>query len=132
MRIEKLDLRRLTRYLILGGVGASVDATVFLLLNHLGVPPLIANTISTILGIGISYGLNSKYTFNQAQYSRFAATKFFTVGLVGLTLSSIILWVLIEMIDTKPFTAKVITLPAVALIQFTLNRLWTFNDYLTK
>jgi putative flippase GtrA len=131
MVIEKLEIRRLTKYLMLGGVGASIDSIVFLSLNYVGILPLIANTVSTILGIGVSYGLNSKYTFNQAQYSRIAAIKFFAVGLVGLIFSNIILWLLIAMIDIQPFIAKIMTLPAVALVQFTLNKVWTFNNYLT-
>jgi putative flippase GtrA len=32
----------------------------------------------------------------------------------------------------KPLLAKFITLPVVALIQFTLNKIWTFDDRLIK
>jgi putative flippase GtrA len=132
MKFKRLDLIQLTKYLILGGVGASADSTAFFILNHFGVSPLRANTISTLLGIGISYGLNSKYTFNQVQYSRSTATKFFTVGLVGLVFSNLLLLFLLETVDMKPLLAKFITLPVVALIQFTLNKIWTFDDRLIK
>lgn len=132
MKIEKPDLIQLAKYLMLGGVGASADSMAFLFLNHLGISPLKANTMSTLLGIGISYGLNSKYTFNQLQYSRSAATKFFIVGLVGLVFSNLLLWLLLETIDMKPLLAKFITLPAVAVIQFTLNKIWSFDGRLIK
>lgn len=132
MKIEKHNLIQLAKYLMLGGVGASVDSIAFLFLNLLGISPLKANTVSTLLGIGISYGLNSKYTFNQSQYSRSAATKFFTVGLVGLVFSNLLLWLLLEKIETEPLLAKFITLPAVAIFQFTLNKIWTFDGRLIK
>lgn len=127
MKIEKLDLPRFIKYLSLGGLGATVDSLVFLSLDQIGVSPVVANTISTLFGIGISYGLNSKYTFNQSQYTRLTATKFLAVGLFGLIFSNITLWLMITYFDIYPFLAKVITLPAVALIQFTLNKMWTFN-----
>jgi putative flippase GtrA len=132
MRIKRLEFTQLAKYLSLGGLGASVDSMVFVILNQVGVRPVIANTISTLFGIGVSYGLNSKYTFNQNQYSRLSATKFLVVGLVGLVFSNITLWLLIEIFDMKPFLAKVVTLPLVALIQFTLNKMWTFNDPLIQ
>ena len=124
---EKLDLARLAKYLVLGGFGASVDTLAFLSLGQVGVPPIIANTISTLVGIGISYLLNSKYTFNQSQYTRLAATKFLTVGIFGLIFSNTTFWAMIVYLDTYPLLAKIITLPAVALIQFALNKMWTFN-----
>lgn len=132
MKIKKPNFIQLTKYLMLGGVGASADSVAFLFLNHLGISPLKANTLSTLLGIGISYGLNSKYTFHQTQYSRSAATKFFTVGLVGLVFSNSLLWLLLETIQMEPLLAKFITLPSVAIIQFTLNKIWTFDSRLIK
>ena len=127
MKIEELDLLRLAKYLSLGGLGAFVDSLVFFSLNEIGMQPVAANTISTLLGIGISYGLNSKYTFNQSQYTRLTAAKFLAVGLFGLIFSNITLWLMITYFDIYPFLAKVVTLPAVALIQFILNKMWTFN-----
>jgi putative flippase GtrA len=132
MNTEKLDLPRLARYLSLGGIGATVDSLAFLVLDLVGVSPVIANTISTLLGIGISYVLNSKYTFNQNQYTRLTASKFLAVGLFGLIFSNIALWLMITCFDLYPFTAKIITLPAVALIQFTLNKMWTFDAQKTR
>lgn len=132
MKIERFEFTQLAKYLSLGGLGAGVDSMVFVILNQVGVRPVIANTISTLFGIAVSYGLNSKYTFNQNQYSRRSATKFLIVGLVGLVFSNITLWLLIEILDMKPILAKVVTLPLVALIQFTLNKMWTFNARLIQ
>ena len=132
MKIERFEFAQLAKYLSLGGLGAGVDSMVFVVLNQVGVRPVIANTISTLFGIAVSYGLNSKYTFNQNQYSRRSATKFLIVGLVGLVFSNITLWLLIEILDMKPILAKVVTLPLVALIQFTLNKMWTFNARLIQ
>ena len=102
MKIERFEFTQLAKYLSLGGLGAGVDSMVFVILNQVGVRPVIANTISTLFGIAVSYGLNSKYTFNQNQYSRRSATKFLIVGLFGLVFSNITLWLLIEILDMKP------------------------------
>ena len=127
MKIKKFKFARLANYLLLGGLGASIDTIVFVMLDQARAHLLIANTISTFLGIGVSYALNSKYTFNQKKYSTLTAYKFFAVGLVGLILSNIILWVSIEILDLNSISAKIITLPPIALIQFALNTIWTFN-----
>ncbi len=127
MKIKRFEFARLANYLLLGGLGASIDTIVFVILDQVRIHLLIANTISTFLGIGVSYVLNSKYTFTQNQYSVLTAYKFFVVGLVGLILSNILLWVEIEMLGINPILAKIITLPPIALIQFTLNTIWTFN-----
>ena len=115
-------------YVLLGGIGVTVDFGSYAFLLHLTIPPLFANCVSTILGIGTSYILNSKYTFNEKKLRAHIAAKFFSVGIAGLAASSLLLWVLTNLFSVSPIVSKVSLMPLIAIFQFLLNRKWTFGN----
>ena len=115
------------KYSFFGGIGASCDFLTFYVLNHLGIILIIANTLAICLGIGISFALNSKYTFKQSSYGPLYLIKFFVVGLLGLLLSTVFLKVGSEQFHHSLQSLKIVSLPLVAAFQFTFNRLWTFR-----
>jgi len=126
--IKTVDIKRLLKYLALGGCGATSDTLLFYLLNKEGMTPILSNSLSISVGIAISYSLNSRYTFNQEKISRITATKFLFVGILGLAVSNLLLWLLIEQASTPTIVGKLLTLPLVAIIQFIINQSWTFKS----
>lgn len=126
--IKTVDIKRLSKYLAFGGCGATSDTFLFYLLNKEGMTPILSNSLSISVGIAISYSLNSRYTFNQEKFSRITATKFLFVGILGLAVSNLLLWLLIEQASTPTIVGKLITLPLVAIIQFIINQSWTFKS----
>lgn len=118
---------KLVKYLALGSIGALTDALLYYQLIYLKIQPIIANSCSVVVGILVSYILNSKYTFKKIKFNLTTATRFLLVGMFGLLVSNFILWILINFKDASSLTAKVVSLPVVALIQFNLNRVWTFK-----
>lgn len=113
------------RYAVIGMSGVTIDFVIFLVLFRMGVPPLIATSLSTGAGISNNYVWNSWLNFN-VKVAGHRALKFLTVGLVGLTTSAGILQFLISL-GTDPVTAKVLSVPFVVSGQFLANRYWTFQ-----
>jgi putative flippase GtrA len=116
---------QLFSYLTLGSIGAAIDSIIFLALSNSMFDPISANIISTLIGILTSYILNARFTFRQS-WSLRNSISFITVGLIGLLLSTLLIWFLISILHMSTFYGKMITLPVVAILQYTLNKKYTF------
>lgn len=116
-------------YGIIGGFCAALDFGVYTLLCHFEVLPYLwANLISTHVGIFTSFLLNRSNNFkvNDKTLQRFLS--FYTVGLTGLGLSSIMLWLMVDKMQWNELVCKLITIVVVALFQFILNKYITFKQ----
>lgn len=127
MKIDRESGFQFIKYLFLGGIGAATDTILFALMVSFGIDTLLGNTLSTLAGILVSYSLNTKYTFSQQRKIDLSLVRFLLVGLFGLVLSNLCLWMLVEKMALEPITAKIFILPFIALIQYILNKYWTFN-----
>ncbi len=128
----RLDVRLLARqlvgYAVFGGAGALTDLCVyFLLVRGLDSPAVGTNVVSVCCGISVSFLLNSRFNFKRTDRPTVRMMRFFTVGLSGLVLSTVLLAVLVRETDLVAQWAKLLTIPPVTLLQFLLNRGWTFS-----
>lgn len=113
------------RYGVIGVTGVVIDLIIFALLIRAGMIPVLATTISTLVGITNNYTWNSLLNF-RLKLSGQRGAKFLTVGLVGLATSAGLLQMLITL-GVDPLTAKWILIPAVVVGQFLANKFWTFR-----
>lgn len=119
---------QMMKYGIFGGIGAGTDFLLYtILVAHGDVPALVANVVSILAGITVSFLLNSRLTFRRTDNRLIRASRFLLVGLSGMGLSTAMLAGLTGWAGMNPIWAKVITLPLVALFQFILNKRWTFS-----
>ena len=114
-------------YSLLGGIGLIVDLSVFYFLSHVIPITLAVNTISVSAGILTSFYLNRKFTFKKLNKPIQRAIKFYVVGILGLLLSNIIIYLLTTYFIIPPFISKLLTLPFVLIFQFAANYLWSFG-----
>ena len=114
------------KYVFLGGIGATVDLLSFYLFTREFSSPLVANVVSTMLGIITSYLLNSRFTFKR-KYNFNQILSFTGIGFFGILLSTLILWSGVNLISATSLISKVVSMPIVALVQFTLNKHFTFK-----
>ena len=128
MEIKELILkyRELILYGIIGGLCASLDFGVYTLLS-LWIPFLWANIISVHCGIFCSFVLNRNYNFKVKDNTGKRFISFYLVGLAGLGLSELLIILLTEKFEWHYIIAKLLTVVVVALFQFGLNKLITFN-----
>ncbi len=114
------------RYVLIGASGLGVDLGIFVLLILLGVAPLPANALSSILGITNNYILNARLNFGQ-KVSTLAGLRFFSVGLMGIAFTTVSLHFLM-FAGMSALMAKVFVLPVLLVAQFFSNRAWTFRE----
>ncbi len=113
------------RYGLIGVTGVALDFVVYLLLTQLGVFPVLANLFSTLLGITNNFIWNSLINFKEG-LSPIRGAKFATVGLLGLTASTLMLSVFL-FVGLDPISAKWLTVPLVVSAQYLANKVWTFG-----
>jgi putative flippase GtrA len=121
-----LRSKGLILYLLSGGTGAISDFIIFKTLVDRSIDPIVSNIFSTFCGIGVSFLLNSRYTFSAALKFK-TLVRFFIVGILGLAFSSIYLNYLITGFAVDPSDAKLSALPLIAGMQYSVNKLWTFK-----
>lgn len=121
--------RNLILYGIIGGLSVSIDFAVFGLLTHF-FPEyyLLANIVSVNCGIVNSFLMNRHFNFKVKNKSVFRFMVFYIVGMIGLLISSGMLYLMVNMADMNLLVSKVVTIFVVTLFQFTLNKNVTFRQ----
>lgn len=124
-----LRFRKLILYGIIGSFSAGIDFLVyFILTNYVDINYLIANIFSVSIGIIISFILNRKYNFKVTDYVFRRFIIFISIGLGGLALSSLLLYVFIEYFAFEILISKLLSIIIVVLLQFLLNKFVTFKQ----
>ena len=118
--------RELILYGIIGGFCAGLDFGIYSLLG-LWIPYLWANIISVHCGIFSSFLLNRQFNFKVKDKPTLRFILFYLVGLSGLVISEILVYILGEKLEWNYLIAKLLTVVVVALYQFILNKLITFK-----
>ncbi len=115
-------------YGIIGCLSSGLDFCIYtFLVRIIGMNYLLANCISVVVGITTSFTLNRKYNFKVTDrtFRRFAI--FFTVGICGMLLSNLILYVCIDKLMMDSIVSKLLSIVFVVLIQFLINKFVTFK-----
>lgn len=129
--IVYVKFRDLILYGLIGALSSSLDFGVYtVLVKCLSLNYLLANSISVVVGITTSFTLNRKYNFKVSDKTvrRFAI--FMTVGLCGLVLSNLILFVCINTIHINELLSKLLSIALVVILQFMANKFITFKTNL--
>lgn len=135
MTIKKLvtslysKFRNLILYGIIGCCTASLDFLIFTgLTQFTSIHYIIANVISCSTGILCSFLLNRKYNFKVTDHTMRRMVVFFSVGVFGLFLSSVILHFCIDDLHWGELISKLTSIVIVVIIQFFLNKYISFRE----
>lgn len=121
--------RHLILYGIIGSCTASLDFLIFTgLTQGISMHYIVANVISCSMGILCSFLLNRKYNFKVTDHTLRRLTIFFSVGLFGMFLSSVILHFCIDTLLWNELISKLASIVIVVLIQFFLNKYISFRE----
>ncbi|MEG0614219.1 MAG: GtrA family protein [Oscillospiraceae bacterium] len=125
---RKIDVKQFTLYIIIGIVAAVADYGIFYFLEKSTpkISPEFASVLGQLLGFLISFFLNTFYNFKKTDklFRRFIS--YFTICLVGMVISTVIIHALKGKIDI--FVLKFACLILVSVIQFLLNKLITYKN----
>lgn len=101
----------LLRYAVAGGSAFLLDLAVYTALLRAGVPYLAAAAIGFLLGLAFIYGLSVRWAFSTRRIDKPAVefAVFAAIGLMGLGLTQVLLFVLVEHAAVAPVPAKLVT-----------------------
>lgn len=120
--------RNLILYGIIGSFTSFLDFCIFTLLtNVFGFYYLAANCISVLAGITTSFLLNRSINFKVKDHYKRRFVVFLCVGLCGLVLSNIILYLGIDKLHSNETIVKLASIVLVVGFQFILNKFVTFK-----
>ena len=121
--------RNLILYGIIGCCTASLDFLIFTGLTQCtSIHYIIANVISCSTGILCSFLLNRKYNFKVTDHTMRRMVVFFSVGVFGLFLSSVILHFCVDDLNWGELISKLTSIVIVVIIQFFLNKYISFRE----
>ena len=121
--------RNLILYGIIGSFTSALDFAVFTMLSkYIGIHYIVANCISVLIGISISFALNRSINFKVKDKTGKRFLIFLTVGVCGLLLSNVILYVGIDMLSGDELIVKLASIVLVVGFQFILNKFITFKE----
>ena len=121
--------RQGVQFLKFGIVGLSnsiITFVVYSILVFCGSNYIVANVIGYCAGVVNSYIWNSKFVFKRQQ-SKVLFTKFMLVNLITLSINTVLIFILIEKFEYGKYVSQLITISVSMIINFTLNKLWTFK-----
>lgn len=127
--IKNNDLIKLIRFSIVGVGNTLVNWSIFIILNAFGVYYIISNIIAYIIATINSYIWNSSWVFKYGQGLNInTSVKFFILNLVGLTVNTTIMYILVDILNFNKFIALVIASIFVVIMNYTINKLWVFKE----
>lgn len=119
----------LIKYCLIGCTGAGIDFLVYtLLVTQSNIHYQYINIFSTSLGIINNYFLNSFFNFKVKDHSLLRLLSFYMVGSLGIAVTAGILFIFIELLHFNPVFSKIVTIFAVTVFQFLLNKFITFRN----
>ncbi|MDD6553089.1 MAG: GtrA family protein [Prevotellaceae bacterium] len=120
--------RSLILYGIIGCCSSGVDFLLYtFFVSVLDWYYLVSNCISVLAGIVISFTLNRNYNFKVKDKTKQRFSIFLTVGLCGMLLSNLILWVCISQLELNKIVSKLLSIVLVVFFQFLFNKYITFR-----
>ena len=118
----------LVLYGIIGSFSSGLDFLIYTLLVQLvGLQYLVANCISVVAGISTSFYLNRNYNFKVKDHTKRRFSIFLTVGLCGLVMSNLILYLCIDNLGMDKLISKLLSIALVVFFQFLVNKYLTFK-----
>ena len=128
VKILYVKFRNLILYGIIGCCSSGLDFLLYtLFVQVFGWHYILSNCISVLAGITTSFTLNRNFNFKVKDKTRKRFAIFLTVGLCGMMLSNLILYVCISMMSLNKIISKLLSIALVVFFQFLLNKYITFK-----
>jgi putative flippase GtrA len=116
-------LVQFSRYIFVGSVATVVDiGMLFLLTSVIGVHYLLSAALAFVMGIIVNYKLSTLWIFEKTNKRKTEITIFTLIGIVGLGLNELILWIAVEEFAIYYVLAKIISTAIILIWNFTARR----------
>ena len=120
-------IAQFVRYAGAGVIGTVAHYAVLVTLVQVAQTGAVAaSTAGAIVGAGINYFLNHRFTFASEQSHRRALPRFAAVAAAGVVLNALVLAAVLALAGSHYLVAQVIATLVVLLAGYLANRTWTF------
>lgn len=120
-------VRQFLKYSVAGGFAAVAHFGVLVLLvENYAVLPTIASGIGFCIAGAVNYTLQYYWTFRASGPHALMLSRYTLVTLAMLLVNLLIFWFLNEQLDVYYFIAQIVATGIVVILNFTINRRWTF------
>lgn len=123
-------IRQFVKFAIVGAIGTVIDIGILYFLHEIvGLNLYLANAISFSCAVVSNYTWNSIWTFGdqEREHSR-QLVQFIVISVVGLILSSVLLFFFHDIMGLYYLFAKCLAILIVLFWNFSANRYWTFRQ----
>jgi len=122
------------RYFIVGGLATVVDWSSFFVFNQLAdVHYQLSLIVAWSLGTLVHYMLSRFFAFrSQARQVGLQLAAHVVVSVISLGLSTLAMYLLIEVLKTQPMAGRILTTAAIFIINYLMHKNFTFNRRLIK
>lgn len=102
-----LNKYKLIRYLISGGLAALIEYIVFLLLLFSRFDTVVAQGVSFLCGLGVSFLLSKRWVFTSRGSAKQEFMKYFLLAVVNLVIGSLVIYILVDVILFPSWISKI-------------------------
>ena len=121
-------LARVSKFLLVGGIGALVNSLALLLLfQRAHLPLVLASVLSAEVAIIHNFCWNDRWTFGRIQPSLRRFAKFNLVSLAGLVIATCTLWLLAGHLGVYYLAANLLGIALATAWNFAVNVVWTWG-----
>ncbi|MBQ9660513.1 MAG: GtrA family protein [Bacteroidales bacterium] len=118
-------------YAIVGGIAFAADyGSLWLLTEAAGLPYLLSAALAFVLGLICNYLLSTRWVFGESRLqSRWAAfTAFAVIGVIGLGLNELIMWICTDRLQLHYMLSKIVSTGIVFFWNFLARRFLVFKS----
>jgi putative flippase GtrA len=126
------EAKRVVKFAIVGVCNTAVALVSYGILLELGVQYVVAGALGWILGVLNGYIWHRFWTFDRAEHEMSLLLRYTAVGVLGLSLNTGLLALLISVVGIAELPAEFLALPIVVLTTFLVNRYWVFRTHVEE
>ncbi|NCN07267.1 GtrA family protein [Candidatus Falkowbacteria bacterium] len=121
--------KQFVKFALVGSSNMVVDFVVYLFLTrNLHMYYIVAAVMSFVVAVTWSFFLNRKWTFSHnGKNTTSQYIKFFAVNTIVMVLNLSSLFILVDLFNIYDLVAKLIAAVFLAILNFSLNKVWTFR-----
>jgi len=120
------SLQQFIKYLLVGGLNTAVSAAIIFIVQAAGARPVVANIAGYAFGVGLSFALNSKFTF-RTEATRHTAMRFLVVVLISY-LANLATMLSVLHVTHAPYAAQLCGIPVYVVVGFIGNKYWAMRE----
>ncbi|MEN1938014.1 GtrA family protein [Paenibacillus sp. 102] len=121
-------MEKFLKFGLVGIFNTLITIISYIILVKFGMNYLIANIISYLIGVANSYYWNKNWVFQSNNKNLSVFFKFLTVNLIVLAFNTFSLFILVDKLLYNEFIAQIFAIGIGMMINFFLNKIWTFNQ----